>query len=293
MRRAIFPILMLLGITLSPALQAQSTISNEPFELSTGQGLWGAFLPAYELGTNANGAPAFRDNLDDVGYHGDIKAVRRFLGTRTSFEGRVFFGHAQSKSTTDPIAIDVTNPISGVISSLSGSGTSLKSKVDNYGFDLTLRDTWRTRFGGLSAGCAFSYIGFDQTFDVNYGSSSLMREKLDSDYRGGKGFVGWDGCICGRATNIDFLVGVYDMNAKYDFSGGTLAGAGVVESTKTTTTIETNITTRQDFRKLQLGATLGVMYFSDMPTIEHNVGAPVTLGTDDAVSLKLLFEILL
>jgi len=293
MRRAIFPLLLLSGIVLAPIAKGQSTISDSPFEISTGQGLWGAFLPAYELGANANGAPAFRDNLDDVGYHGDIKAVRRFLGTRTSFEGRIFFGHAESKSTTGVIDIDVPNPISGALSSFSGSGTNLKSKVDNYGFDFTLRDTWRTRFGGLSAGCVFSYMGFDQSFEVDYGATRLMREKLDSDYRGGKGFVGWDGCICGQATNIDFLVGVYDMNAKYDFEGAALNGSDSIKSTKTATTIETNITTRQEFRNIQLGATVGIMYISDMPTIEHNVGAPVSLGTDDAVSLKMLFEILL
>lgn len=293
MRRALFSIVLLLGFGMATALQAQSTISDNPFEISTGQGLWGAFLPAYELGSNANGAPAFRDNLDDVGYHGDLKAVRRFLGTRTSFEGRIFFGYAESRSKTGEIDIDIPNPISGAITSLSGDGTHLKSKVDNYGIDFTLRDTWRTRFGGLSAGCVFSYMGFDQTFQSDYGATRLMSEKLDSDYRGGKGFVGWDGCVLGRASNLDFLVGFYDMNAKYTFEGGSIVGADMVKSTKTATTIETNFTIREDFRRIQIGATLGVMYISHMPTIERNVGLPVSLGTDDAVSLKMLFEILL
>lgn len=83
------------------------------------------------------------------------------------------------------------------------------------------------------------------------------------------------------------------MNAAYDSQTGILGSAVQNEMTKNVTTIETNFTTRRDFREIQIGATLGVTYFSDMPTIERAAGQATSIGTDDAVTLKFLFEILL
>ena len=270
-------------------VHGQSTISSRPLELSTGQGLWGAWLPKYAWGETLNNGAGIVDDMDLAGYHGDLKLVRRFLGTRTSFESRVFYATAESTASGANVSV-LPSLVSGA-SEIVGNVDStwrLRSDVENYGFDLSLRDTWVTRFGGLSAGCAFSYIAFDQTFNSTIDNSPLLREELDADYRGGKAFLGWDGCFRGNPANLDLLVGFYDMNADYD-AVGTIQR----EMTKNVTTIEANFTTRRDFRDIQVGATLGLMYLTDMPMIEHNVDAPVSIGTDDALTLKFLFEILL
>ncbi|MAI30638.1 MAG: hypothetical protein L7W43_14060 [Rubripirellula sp.] len=293
MSRVAFSLTFVFCLIGTSTVWGQSTISNSPFELSTGQGLWGAFLPAYSLGEDAGGAPALSDSMDALGYHGDLKMVRRFLGTRTSFEGRAFYATAESTANGGDSNLSFLNPSDGSLTAIPPGATRLRSNVDNYGFDLLLRDTWITRFGGLSAGCAFSYIGFDQTFNSTAGGADLLREKLDSDLRGGKGFVGWDGCFCGHATNIDLLFGYYDMNASYGSEAGLNGPVADQEMTKNISTIETNFTTRREFREIQVGATIGMTYFTDLPTIQRNVGQPVTIGTDDAVTLKFLFEILL
>lgn len=293
MSRIAFSLSLVLCLIGTCKVQGQSTISNSPFELSTGQGLWGALLPAYSLGEDGSGSTALSDDMDALGYQGDLKAVRRFLGTRTSFEGRAFYATAESTANGGSSNLTMLRPADGSPAEIQPGATRLRSDVENYGFDVLLRDTWITRFGGLSAGCAFSYLAFDQTFNSTVGGAALLREELDSDFRGGKGFVGWDGCFCGRPTNIDLLVGFYDMNAAYDSQAGILGAAAQNEMTKNVTTIETNFTTRRDFREIQIGATLGVTYFSDMPTIERAAGQAVSIGTDDAVTLKFLFEILL
>lgn len=293
MSRVVVSLTLVLCLIGTCKVWGQSTISNSPFELSTGQGLWGALLPAYSLGEDASGAPALSDSMDSLGYHGDLKAVRRFLGTRTSFEGRAFYATSESTANGGDSGITMLQPSNGVPQAISSGATRLRSDVENYGFDILLRDTWITRFGGLSAGCAFSYIGFDQTFNSTVGGADLLRERLDSDFRGGKGFVGWDGCFCGHRTNIDLLFGFYDMNATYGSDAGLLGAAFEQKMTKNVSTIETNFTTRRDFREIQIGTTIGVTYFTDMPMIERNLAQPVSIGTDDAVTLKFLFEILL
>ncbi len=293
MIRVAFSLALVFCLIGTSKVWGQSTISNSPFELSTGQGLWGAILPAYSLGKDAGGDPALSDSMDAVGYHGDLKMVRRFLGTRTSFEARAFYATAESTAHGGDSNLNFLSPFDGSSNGIPPGATRLRSDVDNYGFDLLLRDTWVTRFGGLSAGCAFSYLGFDQTFNSTAGGADLLREQLDSDLRGGKGFVGWDGCFCGRATNIDLLFGFYDMNATYRSESGLAIPAVEQEMSKNVSTIETNFTTRRDFREIQVGTTIGVTYFTDLPTIQRNPDQPVSIGTDDAVTLKFLFEILL
>ena len=83
------------------------------------------------------------------------------------------------------------------------------------------------------------------------------------------------------------------MNATYGSDAGLLGAAFEQKMTKNVSTIETNFTTRRDFREIQIGTTIGVTYFTDMPMIERNLAQPVSIGTDDAVTLKFLFEILL
>jgi len=289
MSRAVLSLALVFFVLGACKVHGQSTISNRPLELSTGQGLWGAWLPKYAWGETLNNGAGIVDDMDLAGYHGDLKLVRRFLGTRTSFESRVFYATAESTASGANVSL-LPSLTSGAPQSVGSVGSTwrLKSDVENYGFDLALRDTWVTRFGGLSAGCAFSYIAFDQTFNSSIDNSPLLREELDADYRGGKAFVGWDGCFRGNPANLDLLVGFYDMNADYD-ADGTIQS----EMTKNVTTIEANFTTRRDFRDIQVGSTLGLMYLTDMPMIEHNVNAPVSIGTADGLTLKFLFEILL
>lgn len=293
MRKAVLSVFILANLCLVGIAPAQSTISDDELELSGGVGLWGALLPSYQLGQNSEGGVAFQDDLDDVGYITQLKAVRRFLGTRTSFETDVFYASADSVAEGTVTGVDVPNPESGASFVGAGSAPRLKSEADFYGFDITLRDTWRTRFGGLSAGCAFSYMRLDQDFDVDYGAAQWLNEDLNSKFRGGKGFVGWDGIFAGRQSNIDLLFGFYDMDVDYQFNGQNVAGSLQQEFSKNVTTVETRFTTRQVIRDYLIGFTLGVTYFTDLPTIEHNEGAPVTIGTDEAVLLTGMMEILL
>jgi hypothetical protein len=293
MRQAFSSLLVLASLCASPNAQAQSTISNSPLELTTSVGVWAALLPDYELGTNGNGAPAFRDNMDDVGFIGQLKLVRRFLGTRTSFETKGFYAFADSESDTGVIGANVPNPATGANNVLASGGTRLESDTNHYGVDVGLRDTWRTRFGGLSAGASFSYMAFDQQFDVDYGGVRQLREDLDSDYFGGKAFVGWDGCFRNRPTSLDLAIGIYDLEGDYQFSGQAIAGSLQNSLSKTTFTIETTLSRRSRFRGYHIGTTLSAMYISDMTTIQHNTLAPATLGTDDAVTLTALIELML
>ncbi len=136
-------------------------------------------------------------------------------------------------------------------------------------------------------------MAFDQDFDASYDNVGLLREKLDTDYRGGKVFVGWDGCLHHRPTNIDFAIGCYDMDADYEFIGQALSGSLASELSKTATTIETSYMTRTQIRGYQVGLAFGVMYITDMPMIKHNDGTRASLDTDDAVTLNGMIEILL
>lgn len=274
--------------------QAQSTITDRPFDVVAGSGLWGSLLPAYELGTNGSGSSAFHDNLDDVGYYGDLKVIRRFLGTRTSFEARGFYAYSESRSTDISSNLDIPNPVTGTSNVFIPSATSsVLSDVDHYGYDFGLRDTWRTRFGGLSGGCLFSYMAFDQTFDVKYGPGRLFSERLESDYTGGKGVLGWDGCLCGRPSMLDVAVGFYQLRTDYRFDGGALAGSMTRRIHKTPITVETIFSTYHDIRDLQVGLTFAATYIAQMPVIEHNVGAPVSIDTDSGVLIRMMVEILL
>ncbi|MDG2223798.1 MAG: hypothetical protein P8L85_20635 [Rubripirellula sp.] len=292
MRLAVVFTLLAFGFVGAPAAFAQSTISDRPWELTSTRGAWGIFLPDYDLG-DAGGSSAFRDDMDGVGYYSDFKVVRRFLGTRTSFESNMFFGVARLKSEGATGNITVPNPANGAAESFSGGRTKLKSDVNNYGIDLTLRDTWRTRLGGLSAGCSASYMAFDQKFDADYGATQVLREKLYTDYLGGKAVFGWDGCFKGRASNLDLMIGFFDMDADYRFIGQTVPGSDRQKFSKNATTVESYFTTRTFFRGYQIGWKVGAMYISDMPVIRHTASQPASIETEDAVTFSGLIELLL
>jgi hypothetical protein len=294
MRQLLAVGLTLITVMLVPvAVRGQSTISDLPLEITSTRGVWAPLLPAYELGVNANGAPAFRDDGDDVGYLGEMEVLRRFLGTRTSIGAKGFWGFAGSSHTTGVIDIDVPNPSTGASNTFSGNASHLESDLDHYGLDLSLVDTWRTRWGGLSAGIAASYMAFDQKFDADYGAIQLLREKLNTDFMGGKALFGWDGCLWARPTRVDLGIGIYDMDVDYRFIQQTITGSLDRELSKTAVTIEPSITTYKTIFGYRCGFTFGAMYLSDLPIIRHRAGARATLDTDDAVTLNGLLEILL
>ncbi len=292
MRHAVVTTFALASLLMAVDVRAQSTITDRPFDLVVGNGVWGAFLPDYELGDGAGGASVLRDDMDGAGYYGDIKAIRRFLGTRTSFEARGFYAYSGSESSSTG-NMDVPDPISGGSNLFTAGSSRLSADTNHYGFDIGLRDTWRTRFGGLSGGCYFSYMAFDQTFDVDNGATQLMSEKLDSAYTGGKGFVGWDGCLCGKPSTLDFVVGFYQLRADYEFSGGALPGSYTATMHKTPITLETVFSQYHEFRGFQVGVTFAATYIAQMARIDHNVGAPVTLDSDRGGYIRMMFEILL
>lgn len=292
MRWAIVTLLLAVSCSSAPTVLGQSTISDRSWELTTGHGLWGVFLPDYELGTTGTGT-AYQDDLESVGYFTELKLIRRFLWTRTSFETNVFLGLSESSFDGSVTNVSIPNPLTGAANAFAGDRPRMDSDADQYGFDFTLRDTWRTRFGGLSAGCAFSYMAFDQEFDIDYGATQLMGEELDTDFLGGKAVFGWDGCIFGRPSNLDLLIGYYDMDADYQFIGQTIAGSDAQAFSRNATTIESYFTTRATLRGCQVGMKIGGMYISDMPVIRHTPSQRASIDSDDALTLTGMIEILL
>ena len=292
MRKYLSIIAVLTGLFSISAVNAQSTISDSPFDLTASAGPWVALLPDYELG-DASGSPAFDNDMDDLGGMVRLDAVRRALGTRTSFEADLFFAYAGASSDSGATSISVPNPADGVNAPLTGSRTSFDADTIFFGGDLIIRDTWQTRFGGLSAGIAYSVLNLDQDFDVAYDGTTLFEEELDSDFQGAKIVSGWDGYIFCRPSKLDFNVGIYDLQSAYAASAGSIAANHATELRKTTYTIETSFTTRRDVGRFDVGLILGATYFADLPVINHNVGSAATLSTDDAVTLTCMIELLL
>ncbi|TWU56712.1 hypothetical protein Poly51_26290 [Rubripirellula tenax] len=293
MRQLILTAFITTAILAVRPCHGQSTISDNPLELTFGKAFWGVMLPEYKVGTDANGGNAFQDDGDTLGALWELKAVRRFLGTRTSFETEAFYGLARANSNADTIDVDVPNPLSGANSAFSGGRSHLDADVDHYGYDFALRDTWQTRFGGLSAGCGFSYMAFDQDFNVEYGGARLFKESLDSDFVGGKAFVGWDGFVLGRASNLDLIFGYYDMDADYHFAGGSVAGSGSDKISRNSGTVEASYTTRANLGKWLVGFTTSATYISRIAKIERAANGSAMLGTDDAATVRAMFEIFL
>src|SRR6056297_2887112 len=120
--RSLFPVcwFFVVATGLGQSVSAQSTISDDPFEVTFGYGPMGLLLPSYQTGRKIAGGSAFRDDGDTLGVMGDLKAVRRFLGTRTSFETRGFYGLALANSTNNPADINANSPIDGADNFRSG-----------------------------------------------------------------------------------------------------------------------------------------------------------------------------
>jgi hypothetical protein len=166
----------------------------------------------------------------------------------------------------------------------------LGSDLDHYGYDITLRDTWKTRFGGLSAGTSFSYFAFDQDFEASYGQRALFQESLESDFLGGKALFGWDGWVLGRATNLDLAIGGFDVNADYDFDARSVAGNRTAHRDDISTTIELWASRRAEVNWGEIAISAGTMYISEMPQIVHAPGSVATISADDAMTAQFLVE---
>jgi hypothetical protein len=285
-------ITFVLSCLFATSVSGQSTISDEPFELIYGSGPMGILSPSYRLGTDASGRTVYQDDGDTFGGLWKLEAVRRFLGTRTSFETSAFYGFAEANSNGSSLAANIPNPVDGSDIALGPSSTHLKNKMNMWGIDVALRDTWRTRFGGLSAGAAFSYMYFDQEFKVDRGTSRIVNEGLDHDYIGGKGFIGWDGCICGRRSKLDFAVGYFDLDVDYQFNGSaTVPGTFTNTLADTATTVEGDFTTYFDVKGYNCTFTVGALYISEFGQIVHDPLVSASLRTDDAVLITGMVQI--
>jgi hypothetical protein len=62
---------------------------------------------------------------------------------------------------------------------------------------------------------------------------------------------------------------------------------------KTPVTVETIFSNYRDIHRYRIGLTMAATYIAEMPVIEHNANAPVSLGTDSGAMLRLMIEILL
>lgn len=279
----------LLALPAASTASAQSDVFTDPFELEIGKGTWGVFLPSYNLGDLSSGESRFQDDLDDPGFIIRLNAIRRFLGTRTSMETRGWYAFAGANSLSPEGDIIFDNPGTGGTSLVSGGRGHLESNTSHYGGEFRLRDTWRTRFGGLSAGMTATYMAFDQDFEVEFGNRRLFDETLQSDFVGGKGFVGWDGALMGYRSKIDLLFGYFDVDAEYEYDGAAFAGNRRVEGGEQSGTIEIQASTRRFFNVGEVGLTLNAMYITDMPSLIQNNG-PVTLGDEEAATVSAMVE---
>ncbi len=284
---------VLIACCTASVTMGQSTISDQPLELSYGSGPMGALLPGYNFGSDINGDPAFQDDLDNLGARWKLGAVRRFLGTRTSFETTAFLGWVEANASGSTQDIALSSPNGGVVTPFAGSPTHLESSLIHYGTDIALRDTWRTEFGGLSAGLAFSYMAFDQDFELERTNAAFIDEQLNSDLLGGKALFGWDGCFRGRQTKIDLAFGYYSLDVDYDYVSYALAETFQSQLSSDAYTIEFDHSTWFCLRGFDTALNLGVMYISDLPQIIHTntVGNDATIGLDDAVLITAGLEL--
>ncbi|MEM6689603.1 MAG: hypothetical protein AAF664_09265 [Planctomycetota bacterium] len=283
--------LSLLALTFMAGMaNAQSTIAPRSLDLTFGKSFWGSMLPGYDLGPDDG--DAFTDDQDSLGAYWELAAIRRVLNTRTSFEARSFFGYSwANQSATENV--NIINPIGGGTTALSGGAAKLNSDTTHYGFDLAILDTWRTDFGGLSAGLAFSYMAFDQDFDARYAGAGLFEQELDQDFIGGKGILGWEGCLFDRPTSVRASFGYYNLDADYGYEGLQLAGVENLSLADHTATVEVRATRWYQMGDWYTGWTLGGMYIEDFAQIDTVAGTGATLVTDDAATAMAMVEILL
>ncbi len=133
-----------------------------------------------------------------------------------------------------------------------------------------------------------------QAFELESDGTRFMSEGLDSDYVGGKAFLGWDGCLMGRRSKLDFAVGYFDLDVDYTFTGSAaLPGSLTDQLADYATTVETDFTTYFKMMGFDSSLTIGVMYISEMAQIVHDPAAVASLTTDDAVLISGMVQIAL
>lgn len=282
---------------------AQSTISDQTWDLSLGKGVWGALLPSHNNARSGSGQgpseSVWQSDGDSPGAFWELGAIHRFAGTRTSLEARGFFALALANSNDETNGFGFIDPINGSANTLPGaSNTHLDADTYHWGFDIALRDTWRTRFGGLSAGLGLSQMAFNQNFVSEVITAlnpntpiEFYDESVDSYYLGGIGFVGWDGYLFNRASNVDLTFGYYDLDSEYEVSSEFLAsGPYQLDQSDTAFKIGVDATTRVNIGGHNLGLTLGATYITDITVVNYVAGTGAVLDTDDAVLLNAMVE---
>lgn len=295
MKRVLSLLVVLCATMFANVASAQSTISDDTWDLSFGKGVWGALLPSYSPGISGAGDSALQSDGDDPGAIWELGAIRHFHGTRTSLEARGFFAMALGNSNDTIDTLGLFAPTTGLLTIAPGNlRTHLDADTFHWGFDISLRDTWRTEFGGLSAGLGFSQMAINQNFVSTITATTsnteleLLDESVDSFYLGGIGFVGWDGYLFGRASNLDLTFGYYNLDSEYevDFLGDT----GSLERGDHAFKVALDGTTRVRLGGRDIGLTLGATYISDITVVDRVPSSAATLGTEDGVLLNASVE---
>lgn len=295
MKRVPSLLVLLCAAMVANVASAQSTISDDTWDLSLGKGVWGALLPSYSPGITGGGESALQSDGDNPGAIWELGAIRHFHGTRTSLEARGFFALALSNSNDTIDTLGLFGPTTGLLTIAPGNlRTHLDADTFHWGFDISLRDTWRTDFGGLSAGLGLSQMAINQNFVSTITATTsnteleFLDESVDSFYLGGIGFVGWDGYLFGRASNLDLTFGYYNLDSEYEVDF--LGTQGALERSDHAYKVALDGTTRFCLGGRDIGLTLGATYISDITVVERVSGSPVVLGTEDGVLINASVE---
>ncbi|MDA9778392.1 hypothetical protein N9D38_08115 [Rubripirellula sp.] len=292
MRQTLLPLLISL-FSFVTACTGQTTITDRSMDITVGNGLLGVFLSDYRVGSNETSETALFDDGDLLGYQGDLRLIRRFLHTRTSIEGRVFYGVAESNDTNQVDSL-VLSELGGSNELSFGQGRAdLKTSIDHYGYDLGLRDTWCTTFGGLSAGCLFSYMMFDQNYDVFHQSTAALSEELSSEFIGGKAVFGWDGYLRDCPTLLDFAVGFYQLRTDYLASSEQVSTIEIDYLYSNPVNLEATFTTFQNVNDVRLSYTISMTHLDKIPSLSRDSLKGTSIKFDDGFLLKMMVEILL
>jgi hypothetical protein len=200
-------------VSLTTLLLHHSALALEGSGVDASVGVWAPFLPAFN-------SPALSDSQDEFGSIVGLRTYHRFQGYRTNVEAGINFGHT--------------------------------SNIQMLNYEAGLRDTWDTRYGGLSAGLLFSGINFDQDIGAS---------QIDSDLIGAKIVGGWETVVGRTPLWIDLGLGLYDLNANY-------TGAAPPQQatlSEFTTTYSIAARTKHCCMGVPVSPMIGVEYFSDMP----------------------------
>lgn len=320
--RAIFVVAIALTATLvgQPQASAQS-------EIDFHTGLWLPIMPDYNAGaivTNGGGNVVVPNVLSDDqskgGIGAGIRGLHRFAPTRTMVEFDLGIagvdGISSSRTITD------NDPTTTVwFANLAGNAFLASADGDSATFSLSsdvmynnqyigLRDRFNLCDWGLGEfdlGCGFSHLGFRQdhemTASYSSGVAGQYTENVDTDYVGIDIRSTINKRIHNMPVKIDFNVGIYDMDGKYDGlsqfrnAGGTVINQSFVadEIKKTTTTFNIGIRVERKCCGAIIRPGIYYNYISDMVSINHPqsiaAASPVSLSTKSGSFLGWRTEI--